>query len=124
VTNPVIRGRFGDSVEQIRVLRDLRLSQKYVRSIPFYFTSFIAPILFRVSQKLFVRCSSYFKDALNLNIMKSLRCIQIFAIFALVICSVKAQDGLPAIKSNSSKITIQDGDVRKKDWWNLARYPV
>lgn len=52
--------------------------------------------------------------------MKSLRCIQIFAIFALLICSVNAQVGLPAIKSNSNKVTIRDGDILKKDGWNLA----
>ncbi|MCC7308344.1 MAG: hypothetical protein IT173_12320 [Acidobacteria bacterium] len=52
--------------------------------------------------------------------MKSSRCIQIFAILSFVVCSVNAQDGLTTIKSNSSKVSIQDGDVLRKDWWNLA----
>ena len=56
----------------------------------------------------------------KLSIMKSMKLILTLAFVTALTCSVLAQDTIPTIKSGSSKASIQDGDVLKKDGWNLA----
>ncbi|MBS1770720.1 MAG: hypothetical protein JSS77_13740 [Acidobacteria bacterium] len=49
-----------------------------------------------------------------------MKIIYTLAITAILVCSAYPQSTIPTIKANSNVVSIQDGDVLKKDSWNLA----
>ena len=49
-----------------------------------------------------------------------MRAIKFFVAFGLLTIAANAQDKLPVIKSTVSVISIQDGEVLKKNYWTLA----
>lgn len=54
------------------------------------------------------------------NHMKTFRYFRIFALLAIAVLAANAQDTIPTIRSNSSKVTIRNGSVELKDGWNLS----
>ena len=49
-----------------------------------------------------------------------MKLFKLVIVVTLAAFSISAQDTLPIIKSNINKLSIQDGEVLKKDGWKLS----